>query len=67
MAGRTSVSRIRIDESGDRHFEFEDFGVCADYAPGIEALELAAQCQAAHIGLLPRPARCGHGWPAAVC
>ncbi|HUZ35212.1 MAG TPA: PfkB family carbohydrate kinase [Streptosporangiaceae bacterium] len=59
MAGRTSVSRIRIDESGDRHFEFEDFGVCADYAPGIEALELAAECQAAHIGLLPlaRPVR----------
>lgn len=55
-AGRTSTSRIRIDESGDRHFESEDFGVCADYTPGPEALELAAQCQAAHIGLLPRAA-----------
>jgi fructoselysine 6-kinase len=53
MAGRTSISRIRVDESGDRHFEFEDFGVCADYTPDMPALELAAECRAAHIGLLP--------------
>jgi fructoselysine 6-kinase len=53
MAGRTSISRIRIDESGDRQFEFEDFGVCADYAPATAELELAAECRAAHIGLLP--------------
>ena len=56
VPGRTSVSRIRIDASGDRHFEFEDFGVCADYTPSPEALEMAAACRAAHIGLLPAAA-----------
>lgn len=53
MPGRTSTSRIRVDASGDRHFEFEDFGVCAGYRPGPEMLELAAECGAVHIGLLP--------------
>ena len=56
VPGRTSVSRIRIDPSGDRHFESEDFAVCADYAPSPEALELAAGCPAAHIGMLPNAA-----------
>jgi fructoselysine 6-kinase len=66
VPGRTSVSRIRVDDSGDRHFEFEDFAVCADYAPAPEALELLARCRAAHIGMLPAagPVRAflaGHG------
>lgn len=56
VPGRTSVSRIRVDASGDRHFEFEDFAVCADYTPDPEALEMVAECRAAHIGLLPAAA-----------
>ena len=53
MAGRTSTSRIRVDQAGDRHFEFEDFGVCADYVPGSQMLEFLAECGAVHIGMLP--------------
>ncbi len=53
LPGRTSTSRIRVDESGVRHFEYEDFGVCDDYVPGQWALERAAECGAVHIGLLP--------------
>jgi len=56
LPGRTSISRIRVDQSGDRHFEFEDFGVCAGYVPDAEALESAAACRAVHIGLLPAAA-----------
>lgn len=53
MPGRTSTSRIRIDTAGDRHFEFEDFGVCSNYVPSPQMLELVAECGAAHIGMLP--------------
>jgi len=53
LPGRTSTSRIRVDEAGVRHFEYEDFGVCDDYVPGPETLKRAAECRAAHIGLLP--------------
>jgi fructoselysine 6-kinase len=53
LPGRTSTSRIRVDEAGVRHFESEDFGVSESYLPNAEALERAAQCGAAHIGLMP--------------
>ncbi len=53
LPGRTSTSRIKVDEAGVRHFESEDFGVCDGYLPDAEALERAAQCAAAHIGLMP--------------
>jgi fructoselysine 6-kinase len=53
LPGRTSTSRIRVDAAGDRHFEFEDFGVCADYVPGPPMLDLLAECGAVHIGMLP--------------
>ncbi len=62
VPGRTSVSRIRVDAAGDRHFEFEDFAVCADYAPGPQALDLLAECRAAHIGLLPAAAPSVRAW-----
>jgi fructoselysine 6-kinase len=52
--GRTSTSRIRADDEGDRHFEAEDFGVCEAYLPDAAQLERIAQCGAAHIGLMPR-------------
>ena len=51
--GRTSTSRIRVDDAGVRHFESEDFGVCEGYLPDAPALERAAGCAAAHIGLMP--------------
>jgi len=56
LDGVTSVSLIRVDETGDRHFEHEDFGVCARYAPGQPDLRRLAGFSAVHIGLLPRPA-----------
>ena len=56
LDGVTSVSIIRVDETGDRHFEHEDFGVCARYAPGQADLRRLARVSAVHIGLLPHPA-----------
>jgi fructoselysine 6-kinase len=53
LPGRTSTSRIRVDHAGVRHFEYEDFAVCDDYIPDAAALESAAECGAAHLGLLP--------------
>ena len=53
LPGRTSTSRIRVDQAGVRHFEDEDFAVCDDYIPDAAALESAAECAAAHLGLLP--------------
>jgi fructoselysine 6-kinase len=56
LAGDTSTSRIRVDETGDRHFEHEDFGVCAWYRPADRDLARLAGFGAVHIGLLPEPA-----------
>jgi fructoselysine 6-kinase len=56
LDGDTSTSRIRVDESGDRHFEHEDFGVCAQYAPGGPDRKRLAECGVVHIGMLPDPA-----------
>jgi len=56
LDGGTSTSTIRVDEAGDRHFEHEDFGVCARYAPSGQDLQRLAECAAVHIGLLPDPA-----------
>jgi fructoselysine 6-kinase len=53
VPGRTSTSRIRVDDVGVRHFESEDFGVCDGYLPDAEALERVAECGAVHIGLMP--------------
>jgi fructoselysine 6-kinase len=53
LPGRTSTSRIRVDDAGVRHFESEDFGVCDGYLPDAEALERIAGCSAVHIGLMP--------------
>jgi fructoselysine 6-kinase len=53
LPGRTSTSRIRVDDGGVRHFESEDFGVCDGYLPDAAALERVAECGAAHIGLMP--------------
>jgi fructoselysine 6-kinase len=52
LPGRTSISRVRVDDSGDRTFEFEDFAVCDDYRPDDRELEALARCAAVHIGML---------------
>ena len=67
LDGVTSVSIIRVDESGDRHFEHEDFGVCARYVPGEEDLRRLAGFSAVHLGLLPQPRRCANGSTPAAC
>jgi fructoselysine 6-kinase len=56
MAGNTSTSIITVDEQGDRHFEHEDFGVCARYTPTEQDLQCLARFSAVHIGLLREPA-----------
>jgi fructoselysine 6-kinase len=53
LPGHTSVSRIRVDATGDRSFEFEDFAVCADYRPDDAELDELARCAAVHIGMVP--------------
>ncbi|MCO5970257.1 PfkB family carbohydrate kinase [Actinoallomurus soli] len=53
LPGHTSVSRIRVDATGDRTFEFEDFAVTADYVPDERELAALARCAVVHIGMLP--------------
>lgn len=53
LPGHTSVSRIRVDATGDRSFEYEDFAVCAQYRPDEAELERLGRCGAVHIGMLP--------------
>jgi acetylornithine deacetylase len=54
LPGETAVTIIRVEETGDRVFEREDFGVTADYFPGVAALEAIASAAWVHIGMLPR-------------
>lgn len=53
LPGHTSVTRIRVEPDGDRVFEFEDFGVCAQYRADDLELEKLSRCNAVHIGMLP--------------
>jgi fructoselysine 6-kinase len=53
LPGRTSVSRIRVDATGDRAFDYEDFAVCADYRPDEDELAKLSRCAVVHIGMLP--------------
>lgn len=53
LPGVTSISRIRVKESGDRVIEFEDFAVCADYQPDECELDALAACDVVHIGMSP--------------
>lgn len=50
--GNTAVTKIRLDESGDRNFESEDFGVCATYWPSSRELDSLAHCDVVHIGMV---------------
>jgi fructoselysine 6-kinase len=53
LPGVTSISRIRVEDSGDRVIEFEDFAVCADYQPDERELDALAKCAVVHIGMSP--------------
>jgi fructoselysine 6-kinase len=53
LPGHTSVSRVVVRPNGDRFFESEDFGVCADYRPQPEELDRLSDCAVVHIGMLP--------------
>lgn len=66
LPGHTSVSRIRVDATGDRAFESEDFAVCAAYRPDEDELAKLSRCAVVHIGMLPgaadvRRRLSGHG------
>jgi Sugar kinases, ribokinase family len=56
MPGATAVTRIRLEPSGDRVFEREDFGVTVEYFPDDAAVERIAAADRVHIGMLPRAA-----------
>lgn len=56
LPGHTSVSRIRVDASGDRSLEFEDFAVTADYVPDDREYAALARSIVVHIGMLPAAA-----------
>jgi fructoselysine 6-kinase len=53
LPGVTSISKIRVEDSGDRVIEFEDFAVCADYQPDDRELDALAECAVVHIGMSP--------------
>src|SRR3954451_14841365 len=53
LPGHTSTSRVVVLPDGDRYFEWEDFGVCADYRPGAADLEPLRESTVVHIGMLP--------------
>jgi fructoselysine 6-kinase len=53
LPGHTSTSRVVVRPDGDRFFEWEDFGVCADYRPSPADLEQLRHCVLVHIGMLP--------------
>lgn len=53
MDGITSISKIKVEPSGERHIVFEDFAVCADYRPDEQQLNELANCAVVHIGMSP--------------
>ncbi len=53
LPGITSISRIRVQDNGDRVIEHEDFAVCADYQPDELELDRLASCAVVHIGMTP--------------
>lgn len=53
MDGVTSISKIRVEPSGERQIVFEDFAVCADYRPDEHELNELAECAVVHIGMSP--------------
>lgn len=60
VAGSSAVTTVRVDGSGDRHFEREDFGVTAAYDPPDEDIARASTSSWVHLGMVPDPARVKH-------
>lgn len=50
--GRTAHTDIEVAASGERHIGFEDFGVCAGYAPDSDQVDLLSTMDHVHIGWL---------------
>lgn len=57
LTGSTAVTRIRVDPTGERVFEHEDFGVTAHYQPSPEQLQEIAGAGWAQLGMLPHAHR----------
>lgn len=53
LEGATALTTIRLEGSGDRVFESEDFGVTAHYHPDAEAVAAIARAGWVHLGMLP--------------
>ena len=53
LPGITSVSRIRVEDDGERVIFFEDFATSADYRPDEDALDALAARRLVHIGMNP--------------
>jgi fructoselysine 6-kinase len=52
--GDTALTRISVDESGDRHLDEELFGVTADYFPSAAEIDWMAQSDWVQLGMLAR-------------
>ena len=50
--GVTAYTNIDVDETGDRVFAFEEFGVCRDYRPTAEDVQVLLSMRHVHIGWL---------------
>lgn len=51
--GDSAITIVRVEESGDRYFEREDFGVTAAFRPSTDDVLHAASSDWVHIGMLP--------------
>ena len=50
--GVTAYTEVERNETGDRRFVFEEFGVVKDYRPNTEEMEVLAKTRLVHIGWL---------------
>ena len=50
--GATARTEISVNAAGERHFDLEDFGVCAGYAPDAEQVARLMAMDHVHIGWL---------------
>jgi fructoselysine 6-kinase len=53
LPGITSVSRIRVEDDGERDIFFEDFATSADYQPSDADLDVLGRRRLVHIGMNP--------------
>jgi fructoselysine 6-kinase len=52
LPGITAYTDIEVDETGDRTFAFEEFGVCRGYRPNDRDLQALTRMRHVHIGWL---------------